>query len=93
MDKKLAEKWLNWTRKWRKSGYFETFLVTQFFYFGGKVAIFGGKAADFERKILAKLTSVARSGYFPPKWLFLRVGGGFFSGKSATKKIRQSGYF
>ena len=26
-----------------------------FFYFGGKVAIFGEKVADFERKILATL--------------------------------------
>ena len=40
---------------WRKSGYFGNFVATQFFYFGGKVAIFGGKAADFERKILATL--------------------------------------
>ena len=56
MGKKLAEKWLNWTRMWRKSGYFENFVATQFFDFGGKVAtIFGGKAADFERKILATL--------------------------------------
>ena len=40
---------------WRKSGYFGNFVATQFFDFGGKVAIFGGKAADFERKILATL--------------------------------------
>ena len=32
-------------------------MATQFFDFGGKVAIFGGKAADFERKILATLAA------------------------------------
>ena len=51
----MAEKWLNWTRMWRKSGYFGNFVATQFFDFGGKVAIFGDKVADFERKILATL--------------------------------------
>ena len=40
---------------WRKSGYFGNFVATQFFDFGGKVAKFGEKVADFERKILATL--------------------------------------
>ena len=40
---------------WRKSGYFGSFSATQFFDFGGKVAIFGEKVADFESKILATL--------------------------------------
>ena len=56
---------------WRKSGYFGNFVATQFFDFGGKVAIFGGKAADFERKILATLRLFNNKGIGQKKVMLL----------------------
>ena len=62
---------------WRKSGYFGNFVATQFFDFGGKVATFGGKAADFERKILATLFELVLESFFNIFTIILILDGNF----------------